>query len=813
MQRRMLLGLFSPGESATGICLRLGKYTVLGILALVLVIVGLAIPRASLQAPEPTYLLLDRQQRFLAEISAEPDKGYGYWPITVWPQRVVEATVAREDRRFWQHFGVDPLAVARAIKQNLSAGRRISGASTLAMQVARMQSRGERSYFNKAVEAATAILLTARYGRDEILRHYLRLVPYGNQIYGIGYAAERYFNKPVEDLSWAEIALLAAIPQSPTLNNPLRPEGKVRAHDRARRILAELRENALIADVQYDLALAQLKTFEFPGLQARRASAMHGIIKLEQELGSQRDKLDGFRLETTLDLNLQDRLQSIARQFKRRWRASGATNVAVLVSDTSSGEVLAWLGSSDYFDRHAGAIDFIRQARHSGSTLKPFIYALALDRGDIDAATVLPDLIAVAHGMRNSDNRYLGPLLPRQALANSRNVPATNLARQIGIDHSFRFLQELGLHDGVLPADHYGAGIAVGALPVTLENLVQAYAVFANDGRLKPLRWFKQQPEVAGTRLLKQNAARQINLFLSDPQARLPSFPRMGSSEYPFPVAVKTGTSKGFRDAWTLAYSTRYTVGVWVGRADARPMRKLGGFASAAPLAQAIMLSLHGDTLYQADLRWPPPEDYQSVSLCGYTGKLANKACQQTSTEWVPADALPAADDSFVDLWIDRRNGLLAGQWTPLQHLEQRHYVNLPPLYRPWGKKRGLNPAPRAYSALDNPDPAFNHELASLAGSAQALGQSNVAIHILSPRDNLRVTRLPEVPESLNSLAFHVELSEPVEQVLWFVDNQPYQITRFPHTLRWALQSGEHRFQAELPYYGVRSDVIRVRVD
>ncbi|MCP4334887.1 MAG: glycosyl transferase [Gammaproteobacteria bacterium] len=796
-----------------GICLRLGKYAALAILVLCLLIVGLAIPRASLQAPEPTYLLLDRQQRYVAEIAANPDKGYGYWPITAWPERVVEATVAREDHRFWRHFGVDPLAVARAVKQNLSAGRRISGASTIAMQVARMQSPGERSYFNKAVEAATAILLTARYERKEILGHYLRLVPYGNQIYGIGYAAERYFDKPVEDLSWAEIALLAAIPQSPTLNNPLRPEGKVRTRERAERILAELQGNSLISDTQYDLALAQLQTFNFPALQTRRVSAMHSIIKLEQELNSKRDKLDGFRLETTLDLNLQDRLQSTARQFKRRWRVYGATNVAVLVSDTASGQVLAWMGSSNYFDRHSGAIDFNRQPRHSGSTLKPFIYALALDRGDIDAATVLPDLISVAHGMRNSDNRFLGPLLPRQALANSRNVPATNLVRQIGIDHSFRFLQDLGLHDGALPADHYGAGIAVGALPVTLENLVQAYTVFANDGRLKPLRWFKQQPEVTGTRLLKPDAARQINLILSDAQARLPSFPRMGSSEYPFPVAVKTGTSKGFRDAWTVAYSTRYTVGVWVGRADARPMRKLGGFASAAPLAQAIMLTLHGDTLNQVDLRWPPPEDHESVSLCSYTGKLASKACQQTSSEWVPGDAIPAAGDSFVDLWIDRRNGLLAGQWTPVQHLEQRHYVNLPPLYSPWGKKRGLIPAPRAYSALNNPDPAFNHELAGLVDSGRAPPQSNVDIRILSPRDNLRVTRLPEVPGNLNSLAFHVELSEPVEQVLWFVDNRPYKITRFPHTLRWELETGEHRFQAELPYYGVRSDVVKVRVD
>lgn len=791
---------------------RLASFFALVLCALCLLLTLIALPRAKLLAPEPSYLLFDRKQQFVAEIATQADRGYGYWPIEVWPQRVVDATLAREDRRFWQHFGVDPFAIARAIRQNLAAGRRISGASTIAMQVARMQSPGGRSYFNKAVEAVTAILLTARYEREEILRHYLRLVPYGNEIYGIGYAAERYFSKPVEDLSWAEIALLAAIPQSPTLNNPLRPEGRIRAQQRAQKILLELRSQDLISDAQYDLARVQLPTFEFPPLQRRRASAMHAILRLEQQLKLHKNSL-GQRIETSLDLDLQDRVQSVAQQFKNRWSDFGATNVAVLVTDTRSGEILAWAGSSDYFDPDTGAIDFIRQPRHSGSTLKPFIYALALERGDIDAASLLPDLVTVARGMRNSDNRFLGPMLPRQALANSRNVPATNLIRKLGIEHSYRFLQDLELHDGEMPAGHYGAGLAVGAMPVTLEALLRAYGLFANEGHLRPLRWFTQLPEEPGRRLLQANVARQINLMLSDPQARLPSFPRMGTSEYAFPVAVKTGTSRGYRDAWTLAYSTGYSVGVWVGRADASPMRKLGGSASAAQLAQVIMQSLHRDTLTQQDLHWAPPQGYESVTLCGYTGRLATDACRQTLTEWVAQDAIPDLDDSFIELWVDRRNGLLAGQWTPIQQLEKRQFVNLPALYRPWGKSRGMLPAPQAYSDLDNPNRQFNHDLVTAGQGAPTPTRQDPRISILTPRDNLRVIKLPGVPDNLNSLAFHVELSEPVEQVLWYVDDQPYKTAAFPYTLRWVLESGEHRFQAELPYYGVRSEVRKVRVE
>ncbi len=676
-----------------------------------------------------------------------------------------------------------------------------------------MQNPGDRNYFKKSVEAVTALLLTAKYDRKEILKHYLRLVPYANQIFGIGYASERYFSKPVEDLSWAEIALLAAIPQSPTLNNPLRPLGKARSQSRAKQILRSLKNEMLISDAQHQLALTQLQNFHFPQPETRQASAIHSIFKLRQQIESHKASLDKLRIETTIDLNLQKQVQALSKKFKARWQVNGATNVAVVVLDTASSEVLAWSGSSDYFDNEAGAIDFIQQPRSSGSTLKPFIYALAMDRGDINGATLLPDLVAVSQGMSNSDNRFLGPMLPRQALANSRNIPALNLIRKTGIEHNYRFLHDLGLHDGLQSARHFGAGLAIGALPVTLEKLMQAYGVFANDGQLKKFRWFKQQPVATSTKVLDSNVARQINLFLSDPQARLPSFPRMGTSEYDIPVAVKTGTSQGYRDAWTIAYSKHYSVGVWVGRYDAKPMRKLSGSASAAQLAQIIMQSLHGNTLTQQSLQWPLPQGYESVTLCRYTGKLANEQCLQTSNEWVANDNLPEADDSFEMLWVDRRNGLLAGQWTPAGQLENRQFVNLPSLYRFWGRSRGLIPSPQSYSTLNKKDPNFNYELVNLQHNGKQQLPEDIEISILSPRDNLQVTRLPDSPESSSSLAFHVELSQAVDQILWYVDNRPYKTVRFPYTLRWLLQPGEHRFQAELPFYGIKSEVVKVIVN
>ncbi|MCP4903235.1 MAG: glycosyl transferase, partial [bacterium] len=272
-------------------------------------------------------------------------------------------------------------------------------------------------------------------------------------------------------------------------------------------------------------------------------------------------------------------------------------------------EVLAWIGSTDYFDdNHAGAIDYARVSRSPGSTLKPFLYALALERGVIAPHQILDDLNRGAGGIGNADERFLGPLLPRAALANSRNVPAANLLDRVGLDDGFAFLGEMGLHSHSVTARHYGLGLAIGGMPVTLETLIRAYAALANDGYLGELKMYRRQLHKEPTRVLSEDTARQISLFLSDPMARLPSFPRMGNLEYPMPVAIKTGTSSNYHDAWTVAYSRRYVVGAWIGHPDFRAMDRLSGYRSAALLVRRILLQLHDDQLDGLqDVGFPPP--------------------------------------------------------------------------------------------------------------------------------------------------------------------------------------------------------------
>lgn len=770
--------------------------------------------RLDLRGPPPSTLLLDRQGRFIAEVAGQGEE-YGYWPVQALPPRVVAAALALEDRRFDSHPGVDPLALVRALYQNLSSGRRVSGASTIAMQVARLLDPGERSYWRKARETWRALVLTLRYGRSEVLAAYLRLVPYGNRVHGIAYAARRYLDKPVADLSWAEIAFLSAIPQAPTLLNPFREDGRQRAIARGGRILEKLRDTGLLSAAEFELARQQIRDIRLPAIPVRPAHSLHAVFKLKQVLAAApRGGAEPYRVVTTLDLDLQESVATLAGAAVAEWESRGAGNAAVILLDRKTNGVLAWLGSTDYFDKdQAGALDYAQTPRSPGSTLKPFFYALAFDRDKITPATILDDLPAVSEGIANADKAYLGPLLPRQALANSRNVPVARLLNDIGLEEGYAFLRELGLHDNEQDARHYGLGLVIGAMPVTLERLVQAYSVLANDGHWRSLNWV---PDQAGTerQLLSPATARLLTLHLSDAGARLPSFPRMGSTEYAFPVALKTGTSQGLRDAWTVAYSQRYLLGVWVGHPDARPMRELTGASSAAELARQILNQLHGSERHGfADLAFPPPEGYRPVSLCALSGKRATPACDRVFEEWFkPGQEPQEDDDAHLRLAVDVRNGLLAHAGTPARYVERRNFISLPPRYADWAAQANLPHPPGEVSLLGEKSATVTRRRSSVNIGADSDSAKSV-LRIVAPGNGLKLLRDPSVPAAHNTIALQAEVVPPVRELLWLVDGKPYRLAPYPYTVRWPLQTGDHVIQARAPLSPEVSASVHIRVE
>jgi penicillin-binding protein 1C len=732
--------------------------------------------RARLDAMPATFMLLDRHGDLLAQIGGSDAAGYGYWPAPVDSDRVVQALLALEDRRFWSHPGIDPIAVARAAVQDLTSGRRVSGASSIAMQVARLQRPAPRTWLNKTLEAGTALALTLRYGRAAVLDQYLRIVPFGNNGHGVAYASRLYFDKPAADLSWAEIALLAAIPQAPGRMNPLTAAGRASAKTRAERVLTYLGDTGVIPQRDLAIARGQLVTMAVNDLPHRAPIAMHTILRLERLLGGADSWLERHqeaRVMATLDLGLQRRVEELSAKYLAEWRDDGAEQTAVAVVDRKSGEVLAWIGSADYFGRDAGAIDFGATNRSPGSTLKPFLYALALDRGLIRSDVPLRDEPDVAPGIENADRRYLGRLLPRQALANSRNAPAAALVRQIGVEDTYSYLRGLGLTNSDESARNYGLGLAVGALPTTLERVMRAYGALANDGLLSELIWYKGQDRPLPIRVMSRSAARLVTLFLADPLARLPSFSRRGPAEFPFPVAVKTGTSQDYRDAWTIAYSADLIVGVWVGRTDAGPMHGLGGMGSAAELAHAVMLDAQRQLgLERPDLSFPAPDTYRSTEVCA-GGEGAS--CPALFHEWVPDQD---AGEAPAHILVDARTSGLALQSTP------REDVIEVPMPQRWPL---LRQSPRT------PDAA--------------------SIDIVTPEDGAHFLVDPDAPANSVIIALRAHLRGPFKSVTWFVDGRSVANVEGEEPIRLKLQPGMHRLQARLIGRPESSRVVTIQVE
>jgi penicillin-binding protein 1C len=757
-------------------------------------LVGLAIlltwvgDRVALDAPDATRFVVDRDGRFLGEHPAA-NGTVGYWAVDPLPPRMVAATLAAEDRRYFNHRGVDVQAVARAVSQNLFHGQRISGASTVAMQVARMQRPAPRIWRHKVQEAATALRLIHRHGHRAVLAHYLRVAPYGQNIHGVGYAARRYFDKPIGDLSWAETAILAGLPQSPRRYDLHKAKGLRAAKARARRILNLLRSHGDLKAADLGRALAELDTLTARPRPTRPAAALHALMAPELRGGVP-------FVQATLDLPLQRWLQATLERAVNQGAERGIGNAAAVVIDLQDDfSVRAAVGSARWADAAAaGALDYTRVLRSPGSTLKPFLFAAALDNGRLRADEPLDDLDRATDGIGNADGRFLGPMLPRQALANSRNVPAIEIAERLGVHETWALLRRLGLGPDANPgAEHYGPALALGAMPVRMLNLLGAYTAFPGDGVPHSLRWRRSDPARAGARIFSAQTARLVGQWLSDPMARLPSFRRHGALELPFPAALKTGTSRNYRDAWTVGWTDRYLVAVWVGRPDWRPMRRVSGSRGAAPILKALLSHLHPDRAEGlTDGRLPTPAGYTTTPVCALSGGRATPACDHVVEEWFGE---PPTQDcaAHVALHIDGRTGAPATVETPAEATERRIFVDLPGRYATWMARAGLSAPPGRVGV----------------GIGTARGRR---VRVLSPRPGQQILRDPEAPGGWSTLrlAAAVEGASAASQVVWYVDGEPHAVVEGPtFETRWPVVGGEHVFEAHL-LGGARSGGVRI---
>ncbi len=665
------------------------------------------------------------------------------------------------------------VALARAARHDLVEGRTVEGGSTITQQVAKLlvQRRDgihARGVAAKLREMVLALRLEHRFAKTEILALYLNLASYGNQTAGAARASQAYFGVNPAMLTPAQAAFLAALPQRPTVFNPWKNVASARI-----RQLTVLRRMADAGALDAD----RLREAREERLVLRpRSGALEAPHFVEMVSAFARATADGrARIETTLDLDLQREVEGIIEHERPSLRAHGAANVSVVVLDNQRGEWLAWEGSGDYADvEHGGAINGPLVPRQPGSALKPFTYALAFEQGR-SPATVLPDIPShfptaepgVVYSPRNYDGQYRGPLLARRALAGSENVPAVALASEIGVSTLLRLLNRAGLSTFDRTPAYYGLGVTLGNAEVRLDQLVAAYAIFARGGTWRKPTALIRAADTMERQVVSPRTAFWITDILSDPDARAFIFGRGSSLDFPFPVAVKTGTSQAYHDNWTIGYTRDVTVGVWVGNFSRASLRDSSGVTGAGPIFHAVMLAAEqraGGSAGTAPIV-PAPSDVEEVSICALSGMRANPWCPSRGKEWVPvgAEAVPCS-------------------W---HHQSDEGVVTIyPPEYRAWASTTltGIRPA-RALGPPDAP-----HTPRARRAPAAPLEISNPPAGAIYSVD-------PTLRREFQALLLRAVTSHPTT-VTWLVDGSPVGTASSERSLGWPLAVGAHEIEA-----------------
>jgi penicillin-binding protein 1C len=705
---------------------------------------------------ELSLTLRDRHGVMLRSTRAADGNLARWLPLDRMDPDLLVAFLVMEDRRFYQHHGVDPAAVARALRDNLTSGRVVSGASTLTMQLARLLRPIDRSWLGKLEQTLWALRLEGHLSKQQILEQYLNRVPLGQGTVGVGAAARLYFDGSATTLSPGQAAMLAGLAHSPSSDNPLVSSG--RAHARRTVALNRLRSLGYLTAVQVQDAQRE------PVLATGRSTpflAPHFTTEWLRRADEDGTSPNGA-WRTSLDIELQETLEGEVRHTVELLKDRGGRQAAAVVLDNTTGQVLAWVGSPDFWADTAGQVDMVVSARQPGSALKPFLYGLAFDRG-YTAASVLEDIAHTyqtstgPYHPRNYDRRFHGPVRAREALASSYNVSAVELVDRLGYVTLWQDLHEAGFASLDRAPEHYGLGLALGNGDVTLLELANGYRALANGGVWRPVQWLAG-PEAAPfanaageRRVMSAGSAALVLDILSDPAARVPGFGLQTPFDFPFKVAAKSGTSRHFTDNWSVGVTGNFTVAVWVGNFSGQPMDGVNGVTGAGPLLHRAIL---------ATAKRYPPGDFLdpsrlgavSVRICRLSGLLAGPDCP-TTDEWFWPGSKPGRECDW------HRDG----------------QVSLPVEYAEWLRIEGQTDPGSVITPRRDTHPA----------------SETTDFRITSPMEGDRYRIPPGVDPRYSTLALQAVGARPDEDVRWSVDGHPMG------SGRWMLVRGGHAIRAE----------------
>ena len=705
------------------------------------------------------------------------------------PEKYRHALVAFEDRRFDWHPGIDPLALARAIRLNLAQGRIVSGGSTLSMQVVRL-ARGERSrgVAQKLIETLLALRLELQYSKAQILALHAANAPFGGNVVGLEAAAWRYFGREPQTLSWAEACLLAVLPNSPALIHPGR--NRTTLQDKRDRLLRRLHVEARLSALDLDLALREPLPLEPIALPQ---GAPHLLETLRA--GAPQTAL----FHTTLDARLQAAATEIVRERARGLAQQDIHNAAVLLVDNRSFEVLAYVGNVQWSvaNERGYAVDIVRRPRSSGSILKPFLYAAMLDAGEILPGTLVADVPTQYAGFtpENYDHAYRGAVPAATALAHSLNVPAVRLLKQHGVHRFYDDLRQLGMTTLRRKPDEYGLTLILGGAEATLFDVVGMYSNLADVARraapgpsaaYRDLNLLARAAPAKTTGAAMARRAAELSpgaawltlsalLEVSRPgdEGHWKNF--AGSRK----IAWKTGTSWGLRDAWAVGSTTQYTVGVWVGNASGEGRAGLTGASAAAPILFDVFNRLDASGWFVQ-----PQEHMKEIDVCRNDGYLANGECE-VARQWAPRDShFDQTSSHNVRVHLDRAGRLrVHSECERIADMTHATWFVLPPGPEFFYRRHHTD-----YRAL----PPYRADCAVVADSERAAQAARGPIEFLYPTPGARIYIPVDLAQAKSRVVFEVVHRDRDATLHWHFDDAYLGATRTFHQRALDAPAGNH---------------------
>jgi penicillin-binding protein 1C len=730
-------------------------------------------------------VVLDREGELLgARIAADEQWRFPQAPLK--SNKFAQAIIAFEDKRFYSHLGVDPLAMARAMRLNITQGKVVSGGSTLSMQVIRMARKGKgRTIWEKLIEVVWATRMELRYSKEEILAFYASNAPFGGNVVGLEAAAWKYYGRSAEHLSWAEASTLAVLPNAPSLIHP----GKNRDLLMTKRntLLAKLCEMGQIDTLTYQVAI-------YEPLPKKPEALPNYAYHFTEKMRNKFDHLNGEAVRSTLDLRMQLQANEVARIHHQRLSQNGIHNLAILISDPMTKEVLAYVGNAPKSnDSHSYDVDIIPAPRSSGSILKPFLYAASVGEGNITPAALQPDVPSFFSGYtpKNYDLSYAGAVGADEALYKSLNVPAVHQLQKYGVPKFHALLQDLGLNTVNRSSDNYGLSLILGGAETNLWTLASAYGGMAhslqffcnNSSRYDPnsyrqLNYFQNNEQLKGEveKSAILSASGIHHTFESLVEAKRPgaeAYWRNFSSSGK--IAWKTGTSFGFRDAWCVGVTPHYVISVWSGNADGEGRPGNVGLLAAAP----IMFDILNRLPRYNDWFDVPYDDLAAIKICRESGYKAKPQCTNIDTLEISehaerAEACPYHKEVFVDPMTEMR---VSSDCMSPQDMMIKSYFLLPPTME-W------------YYAKNHP----NYEKMPPYKEGCLVDASAIRnMQIVYPNYGSKISIPINLDETKSSVVFEISHRQKMNTIYWHLDDQFIGETKEFHQMALNPSQGKHK--------------------